>query len=224
MDHQKFILVADDEEDLTWSIAKSIEKNDKIFQVICVNNGDRALEVLSTRHVDLVISDLRMPGRDGLTLLLDIQRNYPNTRVIIMTAYGSEQLRDEISRRGTPYYIEKPFDLRYLRKLIYEVLDITEAGFEGMLVSSRIRDMIEYNCENRRTSAMRVFNGSHSGVIHFNKGEIVHAECGELTGENAFYSILDWEKGNFAFDPQGVSSKRTIRTGWRTLLNPKLIE
>jgi DNA-binding response OmpR family regulator len=224
MDHLKCILVADDEEDLTWSISKSIGKNDKIFEVICVNNGDSALEVLSSRRVDLVISDLRMPGRNGLALLHDIQRDYPDTRVIIMTAHSSEALRQEIARSGTPYYIEKPFDLRFLRKLIYEALDITQAGFEGMLVSACIRDMIEYNCQIRRTSAMRISNGSHSGVIHFNKGEIVHAECGELVGENALFSILDWEKGNFAFDPMGVSGKRTIQTGWRILLNLTLIE
>jgi DNA-binding response OmpR family regulator len=220
----KCILVADDEEDLTWSIARSLAKNDKIFEVICVNDGDSALEVLATRHVDLVISDLRMPGRDGMDLLLDIQRDYPDTRVIIMTAYGSEAKRREIARRGTTYYIEKPFEIRYLRKLIYEALDITETGYEGMLVSSRIRDMIEYNCQNRRTSAMRVFSGTHSGVIHFNQGEIVHAECGELVGERALFNILNWDIANFCFEPQERSSRQTIRTGWRTLLNPKLIE
>ncbi len=220
----KRILVVDDEEDLTWSIAKSLEKYDKLFEVFCVNNGDSALAVLASQRVDLVISDLRMPGRDGLSLLIDIQRNHPATRVIIMTAQSSEDLRHELARRGSSYYIEKPFDIRYLRKLIYEALELSETGLENMRVNSRIRDMVEYNCQNSHTSAMRVVNGGNSGVIHFNRGEIVHAECGELVGENAFFNILDWEKGNFASDPQGVSSRRTIRTGWRTLLDPKLIE
>lgn len=152
----KRILVVDDEEDLTWSIAKSLKKYDELFEVFCVNNGDSALAVLASQRVDLVISDLRMPGLDGLSLLIDIQRNYPATRVIIMTAHSSEDLRQELVRRGLNYYIEKPFDIRYLRKLIYEA--------------------------------------------------------------------LDWEKGSFASDLQGVSSQRTIRTGWRTLLDPKLIE
>jgi two-component system nitrogen regulation response regulator GlnG len=149
----KRILVVDDEEDLTWSIAKSLEKNDKLFEVFCVNNGDTALAVLASQRVDLVISDLRMPGRDGLSLLVDIQRNYPATRVIVMTAHSSEDLRQELARRGSRYCLEKPFDLRYLRKLIYEA--------------------------------------------------------------------LDWEKGNFAADPQGVLSQRTIRAGWQTLLDPQ---
>ena len=136
----KCILLVDDEEDLTWSISKSLNKNDKIFEVVCVNNGNSALEVLSARHVDLVISDLRMPGRDGLALLLDIQSSYPDTRVIIMTAHGTEQMRQAVKQLGTPYYIEKPFEIRYLRKLIYEALDLNQTGLEGMLVNSRIRD------------------------------------------------------------------------------------
>jgi CheY-like chemotaxis protein len=220
MDDLKRILVVDDEEDLTWSISKSLGKNDKFFEVICVNNGDSALAYLATRRVDLVISDVRMPGRDGLMLLRDIERDYPGTRVIIMTAHGSEDLRHQIALHDlTSYYLEKPFELHDLRQLIYEALNTSEDRFD-MLMSSRIRDIIEYNCQHHYTSALRVFNGSNTGVIHFKRGEIVHAECGELIGENALFSILDWEKGNFAADPKGVSSKRTIQTGWQTLLNP----
>jgi len=124
MDELKRILVVDDEDDLTWSISKSLEKNDKAFEVICVNNGDSALAYLLTCHVDLVITDVRMPGRDGLALLRDIERNYPAMRVIIMTAHGSEEMRRQIAGHDLmPYYLEKPFELPYLRKLIYEALD-----------------------------------------------------------------------------------------------------
>jgi len=131
MEFLKSILVVDDEEDLTWSISKSLEKNDKNFEVICVNNGDSALAYLATRHVDLVITDMRMPGRDGLALLKDIKRDYPRTRAIIMTAHNSDEVRGQIERHGlTSYYLEKPFELRYLRQLIYDALGLTESDFD----------------------------------------------------------------------------------------------
>jgi DNA-binding NtrC family response regulator len=127
MDVPRRILVVDDEEDLTWSIAKSLEKHDKTFEVICVNNGDRALAYLSASHVDLVITDVRMPGRDGWALLRDIERDYPRTRVIIMTAHGSEELRSRAARHETPlYYLQKPFELQDLRKLICAALEVSE--------------------------------------------------------------------------------------------------
>jgi DNA-binding NtrC family response regulator len=152
MDHLKRILVVDDEEDLTWSIAKSLEKNGRVFEVICVNNGDDALAYLATRQVDLVITDIRMPGRNGLALLRDIKRDYPLTRVIIMTAHGSEEMRRQIALPGLLYYyLEKPFELHYLRKLIYQALEVDEADFEPLPPQEglrpgrdlRVRDMIE---------------------------------------------------------------------------------
>ncbi|MDZ7362761.1 MAG: response regulator [candidate division KSB1 bacterium] len=128
MDVLRRILVVDDEEDLTWSIAKSLEKHDKTFEVICVNNGDRALAYLAASHVDLVITDVRMPGRDGWALLRDIERDYPRTRVIIMTAHGSEELRRQYALHEAPlyYYLEKPFELQDLRKLICAALEVSE--------------------------------------------------------------------------------------------------
>lgn len=130
MDDLKRVLVVDDEDDLTWSISKSLEKNERAVEVICVNNGDSALAYLATRHVDLVITDVRMPGRDGLALLRDIQRDYPRTRVILMTAHDSEEIRYQIARHSALHHcLEKPFELQNLHKLIFEALEIGEANF-----------------------------------------------------------------------------------------------
>jgi len=119
----KRVLVVDDEEDITWSISKSLVRGRRFLQVICVNSGDEALKVFKDAQVDLVISDLRMPGLGGLELLAEIKKHYPSTKVIIMTAYGSAELRREVSRRKGCYYIEKPFELNSLKQLVYDSLD-----------------------------------------------------------------------------------------------------
>lgn len=134
--NNKCILIVDDEDDLTWSIAKTLAKNDRHFQVICVADGNAALEVLGQRHVDVVVSDIRMPGRDGLQLLADIRRDHPATKVIIMTAHSSHDLRQEIEARGTAFYLEKPFEIRYLRQLIYEALDLAPPFRHGVREAS----------------------------------------------------------------------------------------
>jgi DNA-binding NtrC family response regulator len=120
--HKKSILIVDDEEDLIWSLSKTLSKTDEKLEIICVQDGDSALEVLSRRPVDVVVSDVRMPGRDGLQLLEEIRFNYPQTKVIIMTAYGSEEMQTYITAR-TPYYLEKPFEIQYLKSLIYAALE-----------------------------------------------------------------------------------------------------
>ncbi|KAA0230260.1 response regulator [candidate division KSB1 bacterium] len=120
----KCILIVDDEDDLTWSISKTLAKNDQQLEVICVGDGNAALTVLAQRRVDVVVSDIRMPGRNGLELLSDIRRDHPGAKVIIMTAAGSNDLRKELELRGASFYLEKPFEIRYLRQLIYEALDL----------------------------------------------------------------------------------------------------
>lgn len=123
-DLHKSILIVDDEEDLTWSISKNLSRHDKDFHVTIAHNGDEALRILKQRAVDVVVSDIRMPGRDGLQLLQEIKAHYPATKIIIMTAYGSPETRKQIAARGNVLYIEKPFEIRSLRQLIYEALDL----------------------------------------------------------------------------------------------------
>lgn len=128
----KCILVVDDEDDLTWSISKTLARNDQQFDVICVGDGNAALAVLAQRQVDVVISDIRMPGRNGLDLLSDIKRDHPGTKVIIMTAAGTNDVRREAELRGTSFYLEKPFEIRNLRQLIYEALGLAPPAVNGV--------------------------------------------------------------------------------------------
>jgi two-component system NtrC family response regulator len=122
-DNKKRILIVDDEEDLTWSISKRIAKDRNILEVICANSGNRALKMLSEFKVDLIITDLRMPGIHGLQLLNEIKIRYPHIQIIVMTAHGSVEVREAIRRWGQTGYIEKPFEMNDLRELIYSFLD-----------------------------------------------------------------------------------------------------
>lgn len=127
----KRVLIVDDEEDLTWGISRSLTKSYD-FVVHCVHSGDEALRVLNNDSYDLVLSDIRMPGRDGLQLALDIQRNWPNTKIIIMTAHGSPQVRTEVKKVGDLFYIEKPFDIVNLKQMILEAFDSTGNTFNAV--------------------------------------------------------------------------------------------
>jgi len=118
----KRILIADDEEDLTLGISRSLAKDRGRYEVICVNSGDKALEKLAEGSVDLLVSDIRMPGRSGLDLLNEVRQKYPRTKVILMTAYGSPELHTKVQEAGSVHYIEKPFDMLCLRKLIHQTI------------------------------------------------------------------------------------------------------
>lgn len=119
----KRILIVDDEEDLTWSLSRKLRREKSNLEVFCANTGNSALEFLAGNHIDLVLTDLRMPGLSGLQLLNEIRAKYPLINVIVMTAYGSAEVRDAIDRWGDTEYIEKPFEIQELRTLVFNLLD-----------------------------------------------------------------------------------------------------
>jgi len=221
---RKSILIVDDEEDLTWSISIYLQRNESLFEITCVSSGEEAVTVLDQTLVDLIISDVKMPGISGLDLLAIVNEKYPTTKMIIMTAFGSEVLEEHVSNLGSQYYIEKPFELVMLREIVYSALQISEKKIESSLVNSRIKEIIAFHCKSGGTSQLALYHGLHQGIICFQRGEIVHAECGELEGENALFSILDWGKVDSYSHLDYLMTKKTIRRDWQSLLNNSMID
>ncbi len=213
----KKVLIVDDEETLTWSMAKSLSRDRDKYEVEIANNGREALEVLAKMPIDLVISDIRMPDINGLDLLVQIKRDYPQTKVIIMTAYGSSDVQKEASKRGSLYYIEKPFEINEIRKLILDLIK-EKRGFEGKLFDLQLTDIIQMNCLGRVTTSLVITKDDHRGAIYFNDGEIVHAECDNTEGEEAFYTILGWQEGKFVSNIGAFAPRETISSPWEHLL------
>jgi len=213
----KKVLIVDDEETLTWSMAKSLSKDRDKYEVIIANNGKEALSQLKDNKIDLVISDIRMPDINGLDLLVKIKKDYPDTKVIIMTAYGSSDVQKEANRRGSLYYVEKPFEISDIRKIIIDLIG-KKKGFQGKVFGLQLTDIIQINCLSRVTTALTFTKDSEKGVIYLNEGEIVHAECGEEQGTDAFYKIMGWQEGEFVSNIGIVSPLQTIHQSWEHLL------
>jgi CheY-like chemotaxis protein/predicted regulator of Ras-like GTPase activity (Roadblock/LC7/MglB family) len=216
-DEIKRVLVVDDEDDLTWSISKHLAKDQDRYELICVNSGKKALEVLSQLPVKLVISDIRMPEISGLELLSKVKESYPNTKVIIMTAYGSSEVHDEANALGCFKYIEKPFEIADLRQLILEALE-EKRGFMGTISDFQLSDLIQMNCLGRMTTALYISGDDYEGSIYIEEGNIVHAVCGDKEGQDAMFEMLAWEGGNFSTERGKRSPKETIIKGWQSLL------
>ena len=213
----KKVLIVDDEETLTWSMARSLSKDKDKYEVIIANNGKEALNLLKKNKIDLVISDIRMPDINGLDLLVKIKKEYPQTRVIIMTAYGSSDVQKEANRRGSLYYVEKPFEISDIRKIIIDLIG-KKKGFRGKVFGLQLTDVIQMNCLSRLTTALIVTRDGERGIIYLNEGEIIHAECGEQKGTDAFYKILSWQEGEFVSNIGDTPPFQTIYQNWEHLL------
>lgn len=118
------ILLAEDDEIMRISVSDRLKKFG--WQVDEAQDGNEAIRLFQKHQYHLVISDIRMPGLDGLSLLHEIHQQSPDTDVIIMTAHGSVDDAIECLRQGAADYILKPFDMDNLIIRVSRLLEAQE--------------------------------------------------------------------------------------------------
>ena len=103
------ILLADDEPSIRLTVSDALE--DLGHRVTLAKDGEQALEILQEQIFDLVITDIRMPKVDGITLFQHIKSHFPTTDVILITAYGTISDAVNLLKDGALDYLTKPFDI-----------------------------------------------------------------------------------------------------------------
>lgn len=211
----KRVLVVDDEADMLWMLQRNLNKDMEDVEILAAESGEQALAVLSDKQVDLVISDINMPGMNGLDLLVEINNRYPETGVIIMTAYPSNTFENQAMMNGSLRFIEKPFDIKEMRKIVEETLH-SEEGFQGTVDGVDLMDIVQFNGLARATAALKVTTAKNEGMIFFKDGEVVHAMCDSESGENAFFRILSFQGGSLqnirGVEPPVMSIKKSLES------------
>lgn len=134
-DESRAILIVDDEERLRKALERSLCQGRCRAQAVA--SAEEALASLRERKIDLVITDLVMPGMDGMALVRRVRNTYAGTKTIIITAYGSAESRQEARTLGVACYLAKPFDLSYLRSRVNELLLAPEGSELGRHESRR---------------------------------------------------------------------------------------
>ncbi len=108
MSGTKHILVVDDEKLLLLTTKIILQRAG--YQVTTALDGYEALRLLHSKHYTLVIVDLRMPGLDGMDLILEIRKTHPNMPIVVFAANGNDESVKEAAARGANAYLVKPID------------------------------------------------------------------------------------------------------------------
>lgn len=224
---QRRVLIVDDEPNIPVGLLKMLSQSPNYYAKHAPS-GEAAVEELSKSKYDLVITDIRMPGMSGIDLLRHIRANHADVGVIIMTAYGSAQVQEEASRRGSLLYIEKPFDLSQMKATIEDFFKRKEESasapakeeesVSGVIPGLSLMDVIQMNCLSRFTGTLHVkTSDGQQGIICFNKGEIPHCETATRSGKDAFFEIISWQGGSFETIEQ-IPPTVTIVESWEQLM------
>jgi DNA-binding NtrC family response regulator len=115
------ILVIDDEDIVRTSCKRLLQPEG--YMVETAKSGKEGLQILESRAFDLVLTDLKMPGMDGMEVLLKIKEHWPETEVVIMTGYGTVNTAVRAMKIGVFDYIEKPFTPGDLISLVSKALE-----------------------------------------------------------------------------------------------------
>ena len=212
------ILIVDEEEHLLWALERNLFGDRDDVLVHTASSGEEGLAKLEEESIDLLISDIKMPGDvDGFQLILRAKEKVPDARVMIITAFGTHRIKNFAERIGISHYIEKPFTVDELRNAVLEIIDEKE-GFQGVLSDLELTDIIQMLCLAKRTALLHLKHRDHRGRIVFDTGDVVHAEFDDLQGEEAVYQMLDLRQGDIFMQSDFEAEERTIDIGWQDLL------
>ena len=130
------ILIADDEKNIREGLSKALQLAG--YQTQMAASGSEALRVLESRAVDLVISDLRMPGLSGEQLLKRVVASYPAIPVIILTGHGTIESAVTAMRDGAYDFLTKPVNLDHLELLVKRALSRRQLVLENLALQREL--------------------------------------------------------------------------------------
>lgn len=183
MTGEKRVLVVDDEEKVVFFLRESLEELGHDFTISAAKSADEALEKIEQQPYDLVITDLRMPGTDGLDLLREIKERSPDTRLVLMTAYGSDEVEAHAQSLEVFEYITKPFHVSDLMDIARHALAVSPVIVEEESIEESIPADDRSEAINRSLSNLRFEVGAQCIVLADTEGRVV-SEVGITQGLN----------------------------------------
>jgi CheY-like chemotaxis protein len=200
------VLVVDDEVNLRFAIERGLRKAG--HHADSASTVRQAIERLRSQPYDTVVTDLRMPGGDGLELIQWLGSYSPSTKILVISAYITPEFRKEYGNQATIGILEKPVELAKLIELVEQLGP--RRGFYGNSIEVELFDYVQMVALSGRDKLVKIVTPLNEGFIWFEHGDIVHAEFETHIGENAFYKLLAVGRGTFTEVFFTDPPKRTI--------------
>jgi hydroxymethylpyrimidine pyrophosphatase-like HAD family hydrolase/ActR/RegA family two-component response regulator len=163
------ILIIEDELGVAQPLKRALDLSpNKLYQVEICSSGEDALERLRSTHFDLLISDFRLPGMDGLEMLKQARQMSPSILCVLITAYGSPEMETRVQKLANAY-VPKPFHLRdivnLVQKMLFQAAPVEQAAPPSG-PSARFAEQIGTSpIERRRHTHLKVLSSDMDGTI-----------------------------------------------------------
>ena len=118
----KNILIIEDNEPIREVLAITLRKHLRDCTILTACNGEEGVSILSSTPLDLILTDLQMPVKDGYGVIEHRNNHYPDVHLIVMTADNTAEMRARLNALGVSQYLEKPFDFDQVSGTIWDKL------------------------------------------------------------------------------------------------------
>jgi len=183
------VLVVDDDENLRHTVERDLRRQG--FEVETAEDVEQALAVLTRASIDVLLTDLRMTGADGIDLLRSARLLSPRTRTLLMSGFGTARDYQAAVDLGAVRVLCKPFTSAELTLAVRQAVECA-VGFRGSIHGLGLVDILQmFNLARRSVAVViDVTPGAAPGVVHLRDGALVHAAVGDLVGEPALRALL----------------------------------
>ena len=187
------ILIVDDQTSDFEALEADLHTHPVDYRLLIASNSRQAVEILESRPVDLVVTNLKIAEMDNFKFLTYMSSNFPAIQTIIMSSRGTPENRKLLEQKGYKIFLDKPVRSELLIKTINEGL--AEKKEEGVLKGISISSFLQLIEMDNKTCLLDVQGEDPSlcGVFYFNKGDLYDATCGNLIGKEAAIEIIGWE-------------------------------
>lgn len=187
------------------------------FRVTVARSADEALELAQSGEAEYVLSEVEVAPFDGFELLTQLRAHEATSALpFFFVARASDTASiDRGFALGAQDYVVKPTSgdvlAGKLRRLsVPTSRNSISAGVAGSLSEMGLPDLAQVLGAGRKSGRLSLHNGNRHGEVDFESGLVVHASAGQLAGNEAFYELLEFETGSFAFDPSFHPTAHTI--------------
>ncbi len=222
------LLVVEDDAALRGALVAALQSGG--YQVVEAADGEAALGVLAAGPVSLVLTDIQMAPMDGYTLLGEIKRQWPQTPVVMMTAYGDIARAVQAVRDGASHYLTKPFDIDVLLAEVARFKRTLAEDDERAVTSPGLRDLYSL-AERVAASDATVLVTGESGVGKEVLARFIHARspralkpfvainCAAIPDNLLESTLFGHEKGAFTGATSSHAGKFEQANGGTLLLD-----
>ena len=182
------ILVIEDKESMRAMLKQTLEAEG--YQVITAQDGAEGIKRLGDERIGLVLTDLKLPKKDGFEVIRAAKQENPLLPVIVMTAYGTIETAVKAVKEGAYDFLTKPFDTGHLLVLILRALNTTRVAAENILLRSEFADKLGAPKIIGKSRPLQEITASIQKAAPTNATVLIHGESG--TGKELFARAIHY--------------------------------